>query len=166
MKNFYFLVYPVLALAMLSGPVNLVAQDAPANGTTAQMVVSVEARHGNNPPDIDRADVMVYEGRDRDKDRDKVVDWVPAQGDHAGLELFILLDDSSSTSLDSQLNDIRQFITAQPPSTLVGVAYMQNGIARVEQNLTTDHTRAAKALRLPLGIRGVNGSPYFSLTDL
>jgi hypothetical protein len=43
---------------------------------------------------------------------------------------------------------------------------MQNGIARVEQDLTSDHALAAKALRLPMGIGGVNASPYFALSDL
>ena len=43
---------------------------------------------------------------------------------------------------------------------------MQDGIARIEQNLTSDHAQAAKALRLPMGMRGANGSPYFSLSDL
>ena len=105
---------------------------------------------------------MVYEGRDRDK----VIDWVPAQGDHAGLEIFVLLDDGSSASLGTQLEKIRKFINAQPASTKIGVAYMQDGVARIEQNLTTDHALAAKALRLPLGMSGVNGSPYFSLSDL
>jgi hypothetical protein len=46
------------------------------------------------------------------------------------------------------------------------VAYMQNGIARVAQDLTTDHTLVDKALRLPLGEAGANGSPYFSISDL
>jgi len=32
--------------------------------------------------------------------------------------------------------------------------------------LTSDHAQVAKALRLPLGIAGVNASPYFSLGDL
>lgn len=105
---------------------------------------------------------MVYEGHDRDT----VTEWVPAQGDRAALELFILLDDGSSTSLGSQLEDIRQFINAQPASTKIGVAYMQDGTAHVEQDLTSDHAQAAKALRLPKGIGGINGSPYFSMTDL
>ena len=105
---------------------------------------------------------MVYEGRERDQ----VTDWVPAQGDHAALELFVLLDDSSNNRLGSQLEDLRQFISAQAPSTLVGVAYMQNGTARVEQNPTSDHALAAKALRLSMGIAGINASPYFSLSDL
>ena len=43
---------------------------------------------------------------------------------------------------------------------------MQNGIAKIEQNLTSDHAQASKALRLPMGMRGANGSPYFSLSDL
>jgi hypothetical protein len=77
-----------------------------------------------------------------------------------------MLDDSSNVTLGSQLEDIRQFINAQPPTTKIGVAYMSNGIAQVMQNLTTDHALAAKALRLPLGNPGASASPYFSLEDL
>jgi hypothetical protein len=136
---------------------NAAAQEVPA-----QVLVTVEARHGSNIPEIDRKDVMVFEGHDRDQ----VTDWVPAQGDHAGLELFILLDDGSSTNLGNQLEPLRKFISAQPASTKIGVAYMQNGTAKVEQNPTSDHALAAKALRLPMGVGGINASPYFSLSDL
>jgi hypothetical protein len=163
MKSLCLVVNVVLGLTMLFEAGSLVGQTTPAtSGTPVQMVVSVEARHGMNVPTINPEDVMVYEGHERDK----VVDWVPAQGDHSGLEFFVLLDDSSSISLGSQLEDIRQFILAQPATTQIGVAYMRDGIADVVQNLTLDHAQAAKALRLPLGIRGVNASPYFSLSDL
>jgi hypothetical protein len=126
------------------------------------MVVTVEPHHGNDVLEVKREDVMVYEG----KDRDTVTQWIPAQGEHAALELFILLDDGSDVSLGPQLQDLRKFINAQPASAKIGIAYMQNGIAKIEQNLTIDHAQAAKALRLPMGVRGANGSPYFSLTDL
>jgi hypothetical protein len=105
---------------------------------------------------------MVYEGRDRDQ----VTDWIPAQGERAALEFFILIDDGASVSLGSQLEDIRQFINAQPATTKVGIAYMQNGTAKIVQDLTSDHPQAAKALRLPFGNPGVNSSPYFALQDL
>jgi hypothetical protein len=111
---------------------------------------------------VNRDDVMVYEGHDRDR----VTEWIPAQGDHAALELFILIDDESTASLGSQMEDIRTFINAQPTSSQVGVAYMQDGIARIVQNLTADHALAAKSLRLPMGSAGVNGSPYFAVSDL
>jgi hypothetical protein len=126
------------------------------------MVVTAEPHHGSSVPAVNREDVMVFD----EKDRDTVTEWIPAQGDHAGLELFILLDDGSSTNLGSQLEDIRKFIGAQQASTKIGIAYMQNGTGKIVQDLTTDHEQAAKALRLPLGARGANGSPYFSLSDL
>jgi hypothetical protein len=161
----HFLLFAILTLiaALWAGAQRTMAQESSApTGPSVNLVATVEARHGSNIPVITRDDVMVYQGRDRDK----VTDWLPLQGDHAGLELFILLDDSSNVSLGSQLEDIRQFILAQPASTKIGIAYMQNGIAQVMQNLNSDHTLAAKALRLPLGSPGANASPYFSLGDL
>jgi hypothetical protein len=163
MNRLFFLTNALLSLAFwATGTTCLSAQQAAANGVPAHMVVTVEAHKGSETPMIHQEDVMVFQGHDRDK----VTDWVPAQGDHAALELFIVLDDGSRATLGNQLEDIRQFINGQPASTKVGIAYMQNGTARIEQNLTDDHALATKALRLPLGIRGINASPYISLSDL
>jgi hypothetical protein len=140
----------------------LLAQNPAPHGTPAHLLVTLEARHGTDVPDIGRRDVMVFERHDRDE----VTAWVPAQGDNAALELFVLLDDGSSSSVGSQLESLRQFITSQPASTKVAVAYMQNGTAKVQQNLTGDHALAAQSLRLPVGASGINGSPYFSVSDL
>ena len=137
-------------------------QESAQGGPVAHMVVTVEPHKGKEVPEVKADDVMVYEG----KDRDKVVDWIPATGDHATLELFVVLDEGSSLSLGTQLDDLRKFVTAQPETTKVGIAYMQNGVTKVVQDLTSDHEAAAKALRLPMGIRGANASPYISLSDL
>jgi hypothetical protein len=148
------------ALCMV-GAGRLSAQPS-ADAASVKMIVTVEAHHGSDVPVLDAKDVLVHQG----KVRDRVTDWVPAQAERAGLELFILLDDSSGQSLGTQLNDIRKFIAEQPNSAQIGVAYMQNGTARVEQDLTNDHALAAKALRLPLGRAGDNASPYFAFSDL
>jgi hypothetical protein len=163
MNKPYCLLGASVGLAMcLCATGSVCAQNAGAQAAPAHVLVTVEARHGKDVPEIGPRDVMVYEGHDRDQ----VVDLVPAQGEHAALELFILLDDGSNDRIGSQLDDLRKFIGAQPPSTMIGVAYMQNGTAKVEQNLTSDHALAAKALRLPLGIGGINASPYFAVSDL
>jgi len=164
MDKCHFLASTAFGLAVcLIGTGTVWAQQAPASsGVPVHLVVTVEPHHGSEIPVINREDVLVYEGHDRDK----VTDWVAAQGDQGALELFVLLDDGSDVSLGTQLDDIRKFISEQPASTKIGVAYMQNGIARIEQNLTDDHAQAEKALRLPMGFRGANGSPYFSLSDL
>jgi len=163
MKTSYCLLSAIVGFAVcLCVTGSVYAQNAGTQAAPAHVLVTVEARHGSAVPEIGPRDVMVYEGHDRDQ----VVDLVPAQGEHAALELFILLDDGSNERLGSQLDDLRKFISAQPASTKIGVAYMQNGTAKVEQNLTSDHALAAKALRLPMGIGGINASPYFSVSDL
>jgi hypothetical protein len=141
---------------------NLSAQSLSANGIPVHTVVTVEPRKGSEMPVVHQEDVLVRQG----KLRDTVTEWIPAQGDHAAMEFFVLLDDGSNMSIGSQLDDIKKFILAQPASTKIGLAYMQNGIANIVQNLTSDHDAVAKALRLPLGSPGVNGSPYFAIGDL
>lgn len=159
LRCFVFLLLAANPIATLPAA----AQEAPAaSGPAVNMVVTVEARHGMNPPPVDRQDVMVYEG----KTRDSVTGWTPAKGDNAGLELFVLLDDSADATLATQFGDISKFINSQAPTTKVGLAYMQNGTAQIAQNLTADHAQAAKSLRIPVGIGAVSASPYFSLEDL
>ncbi len=163
MNKFTFSFSTVLGLIIWVWAVPfLSAQTSPSDGIPVHTVVTVEARHGSNPPAINREDVMVTEGRDRDP----VTEWAPAQGDHAALEFFILIDDSSNVTLGTQLDDLRKFIEGQPPTAKIGIAYMQNGMALVLQNLTSNHEQAAKSLRLPLGRGSGEASPYFSLSDL
>ena len=153
----------LIGLAMFAvGALPACAQEAASSAASVNMVVTVESSHGTNSPPVDGADVLVYE----DKTRDKVTSWIPAKGEHAELEFYVLLDDASGTNIGSKLDDIRQFINSQPETTKIGVAYMRNGTAEIVQKLTADHAQAAKALRLPLGVAGINGSPYFSLSDL
>src|SRR5260370_24100970 len=148
MRKPYLMAGALLAVAALaSGLWSAVAQQASSTGVPVHVVVTVEPRHGSNVPVINREDVMVFQGHDRAK----VTDWLPLQGEHAGLQLFMLIDDAANTSLGSQLEDIRQFINAQPSTTAIGVAHIRNGAAHILQNPTNDHAQPAKALRLPLG---------------
>jgi hypothetical protein len=127
--------------AVIAATANLLAgQQTPATGTPVHMVVTAEARHGADVPVIQKEDVMVYQGRDRVK----TADWVPLQGDHAELELFLLLDDTAGASLGSQLEDLRKFIVSQPATTKIGVGYMRDGTVNVAQNLADDTTRQPK----------------------
>jgi hypothetical protein len=101
------------------------------------------------------------------KDVVKVEHIIPARDDNAALQLFVLIDDTCQTSaLGNNLNDLREFITVQPASTMVGIAYMSNATIQVTQNLTVDHALAAKALRLPRGSSSSMDSPYLSLVSL
>jgi len=134
-----------------------------ATTVPVRMTVTVRLLDKNKRmPDVSREDVIVRQG----KDRLKVTGWTPAHEGHAGLDLFILIDDTSDPSLGSQLDDLRAFINAQPQTTSVGVGYMRNATVQIVQNFTTEHSQAAKALRLPVASSGAYGSPYLSVIDL
>jgi hypothetical protein len=134
--------------------------ETPSGLVPVQMIVTVEARHGKDVPSLHPEDVMAYQRNERLR----VTDVVPSQGEHAGLELFLLVDDSSDTSVGSQFGDLRQFIETQPATTAVGIAYMNHGTVDIVQNLTTDHSHAAQTLRVPMWTGG--RSPYLSLSEL
>ena len=148
-----------LALATLAWP--SYSQDQ-ATGVPVNMVVTVEATHGNQPPEVHKTEVTAYQGREKLS----ISEWLPLRDGHAGLDFVILIDDAANTSLGSQLEDIRTFIEQQPPTTAIGLAYMQNGTVRVAANPTTDHAAAAAALRLPMGTAAAISSPFLSLEEL
>jgi hypothetical protein len=164
MRNRYFTSQIFMTLCVLAfgaGSVNSREPDPPAT-VPVHTMVTVEARHGREVPVIKAEDVQVYQGRERVQ----VTDWLPLQGERAGLELFVLLDDASSTGIGSQLEDLREFMLSQPPTTAVGVGYMRDGTVDIAQNLTNDHVLAASKLRLPLGSLGAFASVYLSISDL
>ena len=149
-------------LVGLSLPLSSWSAEPSASGTVpVSTVVSVEARHGKDIPVVHREDVRVFQG----SNRLQVTGWIPAQGDQSSLELFVLIDDASSTSLASQFGDIRHFMDAQPPTTSIAVGYIRNGTVQTVQNFTKDRSEAGKALRIPLASGAGGNSPYLSITD-
>lgn len=151
-----------LLLGMFSGPAPASAQDGSQSGVPVNMVVTVKPHHGAQVPAVGPNDVKVFQG----KSQDQVTKWIPLQGDRAGLQLFILIDDTSRDSLSLQFRTLEKFIAEQPPTTAIGVGYMRNGTVFTTQELTKDHALAEKALRLPLGRSVGFTSPYLSLSDL
>jgi hypothetical protein len=130
--------------------------------STGSAVVTVNSKSAEGAATIPRQSISVYENRKLQE----VAGWVPLRGERSGLQLVVLLDDSSRGNLGLQLNDLRTFINELPPTTQVAIGYMRNGSPNLVQNFTSDHAQAAKSLRLPTGQSGINGSPYFCLSDL
>jgi hypothetical protein len=153
----------IVALAAMVLCIPLGAKDPSVAGAVpAKMTVTAGVDDGKLMPAIEKEDVFVKKGNDRLR----VTNWVPATGENAGLELFILIDDASISSLGLHLEELRAFINSQPSTTSIGVGYARNGSVEIRQNFTVDHEIAAKALRLPVGSPGAFGSPYLSVADL
>jgi hypothetical protein len=157
------IVRSVLATATFVAVLPSQAKDNAVTDTVpVRMIVTADVADGKRAPEITQQDVVVKKG----KERLQVAEWLPAKGDSAALELFILIDDASDASLGSQLNEVRAFIDAQPSTTTLGVGYMRSGTVQIVQDFTTDHALASKAVRMPTGSVGAYGSPFLSVIDL
>jgi hypothetical protein len=140
------------------------SQAKPASGTVqVHLVVTDEAVNDDSEiPALTAENVQVKQG----KNVLKVDQVIPAKDDNGALQLFILIDETCDTGIGNNLNDLRDFINAQPATAMVGIAYMSNATVQVAQNLTVDHAAASKAVRLPRGSLSSMDSPYLSLISL
>jgi hypothetical protein len=160
-KRIFFSMLAFAGMVTIISPAK--AEGLPSDdGVTVSMTVTATVADGKRMPQLTGNDIAVKRG----KEQLRVSGWTPAQGRNANLDLFVLIDDAAAPTLGSQLDDLRSFILAQPPTTLVGVGYMRNAGVEVAQDLTTDHLLAARAVRMPTGHAGAYGSPYLSVTDL
>lgn len=154
----------IFALMFAAGHPGISATMPDAARVPVQMVVTVEPSQGGaRAPVLEPGELTVLENRIR-------VPVTGAQrltGDMAGMQLLVLLDDSTrSSSLGTQLPDLKRFVESLAATTEVSIGYMQNGRAVLTQPFTTDHHKAAAAVRLGNAIPGENGSPYFVLSDV
>ena len=152
-------------LVLLSAVIALAYAAPQEAGTTpVTTVVTVIGPKYTPPPAVGKDDISVYE----QKNKLPVTDWVPAQGDKAGLELAIVVDDATLVDFGIQLKDIETFILSQPKTTGIGIFYANDGTVQAASQFNTDHQAVAKAkaLRLPLGRFGAYSSIYLSLLDL
>src|SRR5580704_2301012 len=155
----------VVIVALGFGARIVYSQEKASAPTTIQvhMVITDEAvRDNGEVPVLRPENVQVKQG----KNLLNIKAVIPARGDNAALQFFIMIDDTCDSSIGNSLNDLRDFINAQPSTTAIGVGYMSNATIQIAQNFTADHALAAKAIRLPRGTLSSMDSPYLSLISL
>jgi hypothetical protein len=122
-------------LTLISQIANSQEKSVPKTVPVHLVITDGALRDDKDLPPLQREDVKVKQG----KNFLQVTQLIPARGDNAALQLLILIDDTLNTSVGNNLSDIKDFINAQPSSTLIGVAYMSNATVKVVQNFTADH---------------------------
>lgn len=158
------LLFGTIATAFLIAQPGISSSLPNAAGVPTQIVVTVQPVRGAAAPEKLQADDLAVTV---DKTPARVLRSERLTGDLARTQLYILLDDSTrSSSLGIQLPELKAFVRSLPATTEVAIGYMRNGTAAKTQDFTSDHNRAADSLRLPQGLPGGNGSPYFALSDL
>lgn len=157
----------VCAAVLLGGLVlpsfsRVLAQNAPSGPSS---IVTVEPKGGGElaEPVPTNAVKVKVNGKET-----PVAGWTAfgANATQPNLQLVLLIDDGARSSFGLHIQELQKFISSQPATTEMAVAYMRNGTAQFTGPFTTDHAKTAQTLRLPISAAGTNGSPYFSLSDL
>ena len=157
---FSLLVFTAILIAI--PPARAQQAASPAGTVPVTTVVTVLGPKFNAPPPLGKEDIIVHSG----KARMDVTGWLPAQGEHAGLELAIVIDDAVSTDIGAQFKDLATFITDQQKTTKVGIFYADDGTIQAASQFNDDHAAVAKSLRLPIGRFAAYSSIYLSMMDL
>jgi hypothetical protein len=154
----------LIVVAVLSvASTRTAAQAAPVSiEVPVSLVLTLRGNHGAGLSAVDSGNLIVTQGRDRAK----ITDLLPLRAGRAGLELFIMMDDAREISYGTQVADICRFILAQPPTTKIGIVYMDMEGPKIVQDLTADHSLAAQAVTTPLGRLANGQSPYTALGEL
>lgn len=160
-RKFVFIQLSMFFAFALDGRfVNAQEKAAPSTAQVHVVITDTGVQSDSEVPRLKQEEVKVKQG----KTFLQVTQLIPAQGDNAALQLMVLIDDVLNTSaVGNNLNDLKEFIKAQPPSTVVAVGYMSNATVNFVQNFTADHEQAIKAIRLPRGTFSSMDSPYLSL---
>jgi len=133
------------------------AQSKAADGNVTFTVTAV-GKKDSPAPAVSKDDVQLFQG----KERKQVGDLKKADK----LFLAILIDDSIDSGAAGQWEYLKEFILAQPPSTVISLGYISNNGTRVAQDFTNQHELVAKALRIPLGTSALGTSPYLGAIDM
>jgi hypothetical protein len=143
------------AIAALAG-VAAFAQTKTQPVVEVNVIVTAADHVHHAPAPLKPADLSIMDAT--------ITGWTPLNGANGHLELFLLIDDNSNYPFGSKLQELKKFVTSQPPATAVGIAYIHEGNLQIVENPTVDHVRAARALRAPSGSKAAN--PYCEISDL
>jgi hypothetical protein len=143
----------IAALALAAAPAFGQTKSQP--GPEVQMILTVADHMNHKPAALKTEDVTIVDAT--------VTDLIPIEGGHE-LELYLVIDDAANYDFASKLQELRQFVTAQPAPAAIGLAYIHDGTLQVVDDPIADRAKITRDLRPPAGSSAAN--PYCAISDL
>lgn len=123
-------------------------------GTARPMTVPVAIKVKSNPEaEIQLLDLNVSE----DGEPQSILS-IRAVVTNSPITLAILIQDDLVTSASNEIKPLAEFIRKLPPGSRVMVGYIKAGSLQIRQKFTPDLEKAARSLRVPLGL--ASAAPY------
>ena len=151
----------LVVFGLLASPGALRAQGNTDHTIPVSVLVTVESKTNDAPPDVPQDAVFVHQ----DNQTRKVLDWQPLSQGGATLDLVVYIDDSIEQSAGVPLQYAAAFIRALPSNARIEVAYSLEGRPQIGQAFTADREAAVKALHIPMGRAAGYYGLYAGLTE-
>jgi len=91
---------------------------------------------------------------------------VRAMGTNSPINLILLMQDDVVSSVGLEIKSLAEFLRRLPRGSRVSVGYLRAGSIQVRQKFTADLEKAAKSLRIPIGVASVAPyNPYVEIID-
>jgi VWFA-related protein len=147
-----------LAVAASSVAPTAVAQEnsnkKKQTGAVRQMTIPVGIKvRKNEGPEIQLLDLNVSE----DGEPQSILS-IRAISTNSPITLAVLIQDDLVTSASNEIKPIGGFIRGLPAGSRVMVGFIRAGSLQIRQKFTSDLERAARALRVPMGV--ASAAPY------
>jgi VWFA-related protein len=163
-RNLFLLaaIMSILALSISAKTVNLRSADQTPDeaakkkqGTGARpMTIPVSFKVRTKPePELQLLDLNITEDGEP-----QTILSIRAIVNNSPITLAVLIQDDLVSSASNEIKPIAEFIRKLPAGSRVMVGYLKAGSLQVRQRFTLDLEKAAKSLRVPLGV--ASAAPY------
>ena len=131
----------------------LTSSGRPARPVIIPLTVRVKGQEPASELELQTVDLTVSEDGEP-----QTILSVRAMGTSSPINLIVLIQDDVVSSIGLEIKSLAEFIGRFPRGSRVSVGYLRAGSLQVRQKFTADLEKAAKSLRIPMGVASV--APY------
>ena len=135
-----------------------------SSGDSARPVtIPITIKVKGTPPEVELQTVDLAVTEDGDP---QTILSIRAMGTNSPINLFVLIQDDVVPSIGLEMKYLGEFIRRLPRGSRVAVGYLRTGSLQLRQKFTSDLDKAAKALRIPLGLASAAPfNPYVEVIE-
>jgi VWFA-related protein len=131
----------------------LTSSGSPARPVVIPLTIRIKGAVAPSESQLQTVDLTVSEDGEP-----QTILSVRAMGTSSPINLIVLIQDDVVSSINNEIKALAEFIRRLPKGSRVSVGYLRTGSLQVRQKFTPDLEKAAKSLRVPIGVASV--APY------
>lgn len=152
-KAFLLLLLFTPAYHSFAQPASVAASETGVSARPVTIPITIRVKGTPTETELTAVDLAIMEDGDP-----QTLLSIRAIGSNSPLNLMVLIQDDLVSSVGLEIKSLAEFIRRLPRGSRVAVGYIRTGTLQLRQKFTPDLERAAKSLRIPLGM--ASAAPY------